>query len=90
MAWVDGMAVPIGATNIDQIYAFVEFCYQSQTSWQGDHMIMATTRRFWVQISTPMRTTRKTSAKPILVIRWPTSIHGRRRHLGMPRFAPST
>jgi spermidine/putrescine transport system substrate-binding protein len=27
MAWVDGMSIPIGAKNIDQIYAFVDFAY---------------------------------------------------------------
>ena len=30
MAWVDGIAIPIGAKNIDQIYAFVEFAYRAQ------------------------------------------------------------
>lgn len=27
LAWVDGMAMPIGAENIDQIYAFIDYCY---------------------------------------------------------------
>ena len=27
MAWVDGMAMPIGAKNIDQIYEFIKFAY---------------------------------------------------------------
>lgn len=27
MAWVDGMCMPVGAKNIDQIYAFFEACY---------------------------------------------------------------
>ena len=30
MAWVDGMSIPIGAKNIDQIYAFVEFAYMPE------------------------------------------------------------
>ncbi len=30
MAWVDGMAIPVGAKNIDQIYAFVEFAYLAE------------------------------------------------------------
>jgi len=30
MAWVDGIAVPVGAENIDQIYAFVEFAFKSE------------------------------------------------------------
>ncbi len=30
MAWVDGIAVPVGAKNIDQIYAFVEFAYRAE------------------------------------------------------------
>ncbi len=27
LAWVDGMSIPIGAENIDQIYAFVEYVF---------------------------------------------------------------
>jgi len=30
MAWVDGMSIPIGAQNIDEIYAFIEFAYQAE------------------------------------------------------------
>ncbi len=30
MAWVDGMAIPVGATNIDQAYAFIEYAYQAE------------------------------------------------------------
>ena len=30
MAWVDGMAIPVGASNIDQIYAFVDFAYRAE------------------------------------------------------------
>jgi len=30
MAWVDGMAIPVGARNIDQIYAFIEACYDAE------------------------------------------------------------
>lgn len=29
MAWVDGMAVPVGAKNIEQIYEFVKFAYDA-------------------------------------------------------------
>ncbi len=27
MAWVDGMSIPIGAKNIDEIYAFIKYAY---------------------------------------------------------------
>ncbi len=30
MAWVDGMSVPKGAKNIDEIYAFFEFAYRAK------------------------------------------------------------
>jgi spermidine/putrescine transport system substrate-binding protein len=30
MAWVDGMAIPSGARNIDEIYAFIDFAYQAE------------------------------------------------------------
>ncbi|MFQ5552008.1 MAG: extracellular solute-binding protein [Gemmatimonadales bacterium] len=30
LVWVDGMALPIGATNIDQIYEFLKFAYSSE------------------------------------------------------------
>ena len=30
LAWVDGMSIPIGAENIDQIYAFVEYVFLPQ------------------------------------------------------------
>ncbi len=30
MAWVDGMAMPIGAKNTDQIYAFIKFAYEAK------------------------------------------------------------
>ncbi|MEQ9242636.1 extracellular solute-binding protein [Roseovarius indicus] len=30
MAWVDGMSVPIGAQNMEQIYAFIDFAYQQE------------------------------------------------------------
>ncbi len=30
MAWVDGIAIPTGAKNMDQIYAFVEFAYRAE------------------------------------------------------------
>lgn len=29
MAWVDGMAMPIGAKNIDQMYEFIKFSYEA-------------------------------------------------------------
>ncbi|MEM7041297.1 MAG: extracellular solute-binding protein [Pseudomonadota bacterium] len=30
MAWVDGISIPVGAENMDQIYAFVEFAYKAE------------------------------------------------------------
>lgn len=30
MAWVDGMSIPKGAKNIDEIYAFIEFAYRAK------------------------------------------------------------
>jgi len=30
MAWVDGMAIPKGAKNIDEIYAFIDFAYTAK------------------------------------------------------------
>ncbi|NOC45452.1 MULTISPECIES: extracellular solute-binding protein [unclassified Ruegeria] len=30
MAWVDGMSMPTGAANIDQVYAFIDFAYQAK------------------------------------------------------------
>ena len=30
LAWVDGMAIPAGAKNIDQIYAFIEFSFRPE------------------------------------------------------------
>ncbi len=30
MAWVDGIAIPTGARNIDQIYAFIEVAYDAE------------------------------------------------------------
>ncbi|MDH3672308.1 MAG: extracellular solute-binding protein [Gammaproteobacteria bacterium] len=30
LAWVDGMALSKAASNIDQVYAFLEFCYQAE------------------------------------------------------------
>jgi len=32
MAWVDGMAMPIGAKNMDQIYAFIKFSYEAKNA----------------------------------------------------------
>ncbi|MFC5067030.1 extracellular solute-binding protein [Flaviflagellibacter deserti] len=30
MAWVDGMSLPVGAKNIDQVYAFIAACYDPE------------------------------------------------------------
>jgi spermidine/putrescine transport system substrate-binding protein len=30
MAWVDGVSMPTGAKNIDQIYAFIDYCYKPE------------------------------------------------------------
>ena len=30
MAWVDGISIPVGAKNTDQIYAFIEFAYKAE------------------------------------------------------------
>ncbi|MEZ5935662.1 MAG: extracellular solute-binding protein [Alphaproteobacteria bacterium] len=30
MAWVDGLSIPVGAANIDQLYAFIEFAYKPE------------------------------------------------------------
>ncbi|MFV2034411.1 MAG: extracellular solute-binding protein, partial [Halocynthiibacter sp.] len=30
MAWVDGLSMPIGAENIDETYAFIEYAYQAE------------------------------------------------------------
>ncbi len=30
MAWVDGLAMPVGAKNIDQIYAFIDYAYKAE------------------------------------------------------------
>jgi spermidine/putrescine transport system substrate-binding protein len=30
MPWVDGMSIPVGAENIDQIYAFIDFAYKPE------------------------------------------------------------
>lgn len=30
MAWVDGISIPIGARNMDQIYAFLKFAFQAE------------------------------------------------------------
>jgi len=35
MAWVDGMAIPIGAKNIDQIYAFIEYAYKPEPAGEA-------------------------------------------------------
>ena len=29
MAWVDGIAMPVGAKNVDEIYAFLKFAYEA-------------------------------------------------------------
>ncbi|WP_298904894.1 extracellular solute-binding protein [uncultured Aliiroseovarius sp.] len=30
MAWVDGMSMPVGATNEEQVYAFIEYAYRQE------------------------------------------------------------
>ncbi|WP_439515758.1 extracellular solute-binding protein [Oceanibaculum nanhaiense] len=35
MAWVDGLAMPIGAKNIDQIYAFIEAAYDAKLAGEA-------------------------------------------------------
>lgn len=30
MAWVDGVSMPTGAKNIEQIYAFIDYCYKPE------------------------------------------------------------
>ena len=30
MAWVDGISMPVGATNLDNVYAFIEFAYRKK------------------------------------------------------------
>lgn len=30
MAWVDGLSIPVGAENIDQLYAFIEFSFRPE------------------------------------------------------------
>ncbi|MEQ8708134.1 MAG: extracellular solute-binding protein [Rhodospirillales bacterium] len=39
MAWVDGMSMPTGAKNIDQIYAFIDYCYKPEPAGKAidDH-----------------------------------------------------
>ncbi|MEZ5864158.1 MAG: extracellular solute-binding protein [Geminicoccaceae bacterium] len=32
MAWVDGMTIPIGAQNMDAVYAFIEHCYNAEAA----------------------------------------------------------
>ncbi len=35
MAWVDGMAMPIGAKNIDEIYEFIKFAYEAKPAGEA-------------------------------------------------------
>ncbi len=35
MAWVDGMSMPIGAKNIDQIYAFIKYAYEAKPAGEA-------------------------------------------------------
>ena len=35
MAWVDGLAMPTGAKNIDQIYAFIETAYDAKLAGEA-------------------------------------------------------
>ena len=38
MAWVDGMSIPTGADNMDQIYAFVEYAFRKEPAGEAiDH-----------------------------------------------------
>ena len=30
MAWVDGMSMPVGATNEEQVYAFIDYAYRQE------------------------------------------------------------
>ena len=32
MAWVDGMSIPVGAENMDEIYAFIEYAYRPENA----------------------------------------------------------
>jgi spermidine/putrescine transport system substrate-binding protein len=32
MAWIDGMAIPVGAGNLDQAYAFIQHCYDAEAA----------------------------------------------------------
>ena len=35
MAWVDGMSMPIGAKNIDEIYAFIKYAYEAKPAGEA-------------------------------------------------------
>lgn len=35
MAWIDGLAMPVGARNIDQVYEFVTFAYEPEAAGQA-------------------------------------------------------
>jgi len=35
LAWVDGMSLSAGAENMDQVYAFLEFCFEPQPAGQS-------------------------------------------------------
>jgi len=39
MAWVDGISIPVGAKNTDQIYAFIDFAYNAEPAGKAidDH-----------------------------------------------------
>ncbi len=65
MAWVDGMSLPIGAKNIDQAYAFIQYCYEAGGGGQGDRhprLQLAGDRRRAVR---QRRSTPRTSPMPI-------------------------
>jgi spermidine/putrescine transport system substrate-binding protein len=89
LAWVDGMAIPVGAENIDEIYAFLDFCYTPEPAGRRS-TITATIRPCSGPISSPATSTRRTSPRPILAIPSPTSGPGRRSLSGTPTCAPST
>ncbi|KAA3626755.1 MAG: extracellular solute-binding protein [Proteobacteria bacterium] len=35
LAWVDGMSLSAGAENIEEVYAFIDFCYQPEPAGQS-------------------------------------------------------
>ncbi|MGR3760947.1 extracellular solute-binding protein [Roseobacteraceae bacterium NS-SX3] len=35
LAWVDGMAMPVGAKNVDQVYAFIDYAFQPKPAGEA-------------------------------------------------------